>query len=294
VGLGPRGISWDPGNEDILVCNELENSMSIISAFSLEVRNVIKGHLNQPFDVAISQRQTSHGYYRNVYFAWILNRNGDLTMFESGPNGTNGWGFDDTIGVAPFTFDHPTKVMIDPTNLFGAAWILHENALNPDGSQTNQQGGAVTLISIDSANSGPIPLIGGQTTGNPQFRDMSLRVKVSIGPSELTGIPVDAALDDQNNLGGLTNVFPPVYSAGNPIAVNGKSSVRANPNGTIIPAKNPQFMFLAVPNSTEGPGVVDVISLKAGFQRFDTDPYIQGVQSIPVPGAIRVTNYWAQ
>ena len=53
-------------------------------------------------------------------------------------------------------------------------------------------------------------------------------------------------------------------------------------------------MFLAVPNSSEGPGVVDVLSLKAGFTRVDTDPYLAGVQSLPVPGAIRVTDYWAQ
>ena len=294
VGVKPNGIAWDPGNEDILVCNEGDSTMSIISAFSLEVRNVIKGSLNQPFTVAISQRQSTHGFFRNVYFAWILNRNGKLTMFESGPNGTNGWGFDDTIGVAPFSFQNPKKVMIDPTNLNGAVWVLHENKLNPDGSPSGQPGGAVTLVGIESANSGQIALTGGQASGNPQFRDMSLAVQVSVGPSQLTGIPVDAALDDQNNLGGLSNIFPAVFSAGSPLLINGKSSVKPNAIGTPIPAKNPLLMFLAVPNSSEGPGVVDVISLKAGFNRVDTDPYLNGVQSIPVPGAIRVTDYWAQ
>jgi hypothetical protein len=42
-----------------------------------------------------------------VYFAWILNRSGKLALFESGPGGVNGWGYDDVIGVAPMTFDQP-------------------------------------------------------------------------------------------------------------------------------------------------------------------------------------------
>ena len=49
-----------------------------------------------------------------------------------------------------------------------------------------------------------------------------------------------------------------------------------------------------MPNSSEGPGVIDVIGIGAGFQRFDTDPYVIGTQSIPAPGAISVTNYWRQ
>ncbi|MCP5021578.1 MAG: hypothetical protein GY930_07350, partial [bacterium] len=40
VGRGPRGIAWQPESEDILVCNELDSSMSLISASSLEVRRI--------------------------------------------------------------------------------------------------------------------------------------------------------------------------------------------------------------------------------------------------------------
>jgi hypothetical protein len=294
VGRGPRGIAWDPGNEDILVCNEQENSVSIISAFSFEVRNVLKGHLNQPFDVAITQRQDIFGFFRNVYFGWILNRNGDLTIFESGPNGTNGWGFDDTIGVVPFTFDSPKRVAVEETSLNGSVWVVHENKLNPNGTKTNLPGGAVTKINIDSSVAFQLPLISSNAT-NPQFRDMGLAVDVSIGPDQLTGIPVDIAFDDQNNLGGVTNHATAAFSVGTPILLNGKSLVRRVANsGLIHPCSTPQFLFLAVPNSSEGPGVVDVISTDAGFQRFDTDAYVTGTQSIPAPGAITVTSYWRQ
>src|SRR6185369_11990429 len=35
VGERPRGIAWEPGNEDILVCNENESTLSVISAAQL-------------------------------------------------------------------------------------------------------------------------------------------------------------------------------------------------------------------------------------------------------------------
>src|SRR4026209_540526 len=46
VGELPRGIAWDPGNEDILVANETEDTVSIISAASLTVRKVVRSQLN--------------------------------------------------------------------------------------------------------------------------------------------------------------------------------------------------------------------------------------------------------
>ena len=65
--------------------------------------------------------------------------------------------------------------------------------------------------------------------------------------------------------------------------INGKSLVK--PLGAAIVAVSaPQFMFLSIPNSSEGPGVVDVIHLEGGFQRFDTNPFDAGTQSIPMPG----------
>ena len=294
VGRGPRGIAWDPGNEDVMVCNEVENSVSIISAFSFEVRNVIKGHLNQPFDVTITQRQDRFGFFRNVYFGWILNRNGDLTVFESGPNGVNGWGFDDTIGVAPFTFDQPQKVAADISALNGSVWVVHQNKLNPDGTQSGLPGGAVTKINIDSAFTGVLALAGTNFATNPQFRDMGLAVDVSVGPDQLTGIPVDIAFDDQNNLAGVVNHTVPQFAVGTPVLVNGKSTVKFRQGAVPQGASSAQFMFLAVPNSSEGPGVVDVINVNAGFQRVDTDRYLVGTQSIPVPGAISVVNYFRQ
>src|SRR6185369_10909490 len=62
VGTRPRGVAWEPLNEDILVCNEVENTVSVLSASSLEVREVVSSQLNLPFDVAITPRQLCWGY----------------------------------------------------------------------------------------------------------------------------------------------------------------------------------------------------------------------------------------
>ena len=73
--------------------------------------------------------------------------------------------------------------------------------------------------------------------------------------------------------------------------LNGKALVRPS-GGSATATVYPDFMFVAIPNSTEGPGVVDVISLTSGFTRFDTDLYTSGVQSIPCPGARFLATYF--
>ena len=280
VGRGPRGLEWDPGNEDILVCNEEDGSVSILSAFTFDVRKTIFGNLERPFDVVILQRQIGFGYNRAVYFAWILNRNGDLTIFESGPNGVNGWGYDDTVGVAPFTFENPKKLALNYEFIGGSVWILHENPLSETGTPTGQIGGAVTRVDIDSGAFGLLPLNGFQGQVNPQFRNMSLKVRTSIGPNELTGVPVDLCFDELNNLGASQNTQSN-FGVGQGILINGKSVIRNATNAAIFP----DFMFLAVPTSSEGPGVIDVIAMTSGYTRFDTDKYLSGVQSVPCSGA---------
>ena len=123
---------------------------------------------------------------------------------------------------------------------------------------------------------------------------MSFKVNVSIGPDELTGVPTDMAMDDLLNLGGAPNQAP-VQSAGTPINSNGKSTVRLGGGNVIVAAKAPNFMFLAVPTSTEGPGVVDVIDVSSpGYRRFDTNVFLPGIQSIPVSGITGLCNYWRQ
>lgn len=297
VGAGPRGIAWDPGNEALLVCNELDNTVSNISAFNFDVRKVLKNTLSKPFDVAITQRQSGFGWNRNVWFGWILNRDGRLAIYESGPSGINGWGYDDIVGAANFTMEEPQRIIADPRETRGAVWVAHQNQLSPDGSPSGLTGGALTQVVIDSTTTGIIPL-NSANLGTPQFRQMSIVVQGSFGNGILTGVPTDIALDDMANNSLTPNLLSP-YGAGVPLAVNGKALVRSqfqngNNTGNVVIAKLPEYLFAAIPNSSEGPGVVDVLKISTGLSRFDTDAYLSGIQSIPVPGVRGLTDYWRQ
>ena len=289
VGKGPIGIAWTPDNEDILVCNQAENTMSIIGAFDFAVRKVIRNQLRSPIEVAITPRQQGFAFRRLVYFAYVLNGDGTVAVFESGPDGVNGWGYDDVVGTLPFKFDNPKTIHADPTTLNSGFWVVHENQLALDGTKSGLFGGAVTNVGMSSAQMGAI-LLGG-SFATPQFRDIQFNVFASIGEEldGLTGIPVDIAFDDQANATPATNISN-FYSAGTPLSINGKSIVKAA--GML--GKMPQFLFAVVPDSDEGPGVVDVIDLSAGFRRFDTNPFEPGRQSIPVTNARVIVDYFRQ
>lgn len=293
VGNAPRGIAWEPGNEDIFVCNEGDNTVSILSAFSLEVRKTIISQLSQPFDVAITGRQTTYGFLRGVYFAYILNRTGRVAMYESGPNTVNGWGYDDVVGAAPMTFQNPKSIQPDLLNLSSAVWIVHEGPIDPTTGAAGLIGSpAVSNLKIESGIFGQLPL-NVNSLLIPQFRDMSLAVAVSLGPETLSGVPVDLAFDNQRNFGGLTNYFT-YASAGFPIPQNGKSLVRtvgAQINNTC----EPQYMFIAVPNPTFGSeGVIDVIDIAGGYTLEDTNAFLPGSQSIPCTDASSLMDFWRQ
>jgi hypothetical protein len=290
VGTGPTGIAWESANEDIFVCNQGEGTVSLISGFTLAVRKTLRNQLTRPVEVALSPRQTTYGFLRGVYFGYVLNQNGKVAIFESGPDGINGRGFDDIISSLPFTFARPKTMQIDPTNLNSAVWIAHELPLDESGNPTGQSGGALSNVGISGGTVGIIPLDPGPFV-NPQLRDLQFSVLASIGegPGGLSGIPVDIAYDNLRNLSAFTNVAT-VFSPGNPLSYNGKGQVRLL-GGAALQSNAPQFMFAAVPN----PGVVDVYDMTGGaFDRVDTDAFVAGFQSIPAPNASVLMDYFRQ
>jgi hypothetical protein len=290
VGKGPTGICWDSGNEDILVCNTGENTVSIISAFTLVVRKTLNNQLFGPIDVVATPRQLGFGLFRGVYYAYILNSNGTVSLFESGPDGVNGWGYDQIIGQPEFQFTNPKAIQPDVSNINSSVWIAHERQLDFDGSLTGLEGGALTNMFLESGTIGILPLDPG-FFADPTLRDLNFAINASIGQQEfgLTGMPVDIAFDNMRNISALTN-FSTAFSSGFPLGINGKCLVRFN--GQFVAVNSPQYLFAAVPTSVEGPGVVDVIFLEGGFQRFDTNPFEDGVQSIPTPGVRNVMDYF--
>ncbi len=289
VGTGPTGIAWEPGNEDIFVCNQGEGTVSVISGFTLDVRKTLRNQISRPIDVALTPRQQQIGFLRNVYFGYILNQNGNVAFFESGPDGVNGIGFDDVIGSLPFRFDRPKTLQTDPTNLNSGVWIVHEDPLDAQGNPTGVGGGAITTVGIKGGTIGAIPLDPGPF-GNPQIRQLEFGVFASFGRADgLSGIPVDIAFDNMRNLTALTN-FNTTFAPGNPLSINGKGLIK-NLGGGALAATAPQFLFAAVPN----PGVVDVFDMTGGaFDRVDVNPFQPGTQSIVVPNATVLMDYFRQ
>ncbi len=288
VGKGPAGIAWEPDNEDILVCNELANTMSIISATSLEVRKTIANQLEEPFDVAITPRQMNFGFNRQVYFAYIMNRTGKVSIFESGPDGSGGWGFDDIVGQPFLSFPNPKALQPDHIAVQSGVWIAHERQLNLEGDIIGPVGtGAASNMVFKSTTAGQVPLSSGLLS--LAQRDIQFRIANSFGISQLTGIPLDIAFDNQRNFGGLPNPVASQFSAGTPIAINGKNLVRLGGINTNEPA----LMFLAIPSSSQGGGSVDVIDLSTNLRR-DVDLFTPGIQSVSADGATLIMDYFRQ
>ncbi len=288
VGDGPSGIAWDPGNEDVLVCNENDDSVSIIATQTLDVRKVVSGELDRPFAVAITQRQAGFGFNRNVYYGYILDRSGHVSLYESGPFGVNGWGFDDIVGRFDSVFENPRAIQPDPSDLRSAVWIAHKGQLDHDGHPTGAHGGAVSKLVFASGVVGALPLSALDLASPPYMRDMHFDVQVSIGGGELSGIPLDIAFDNLRNLGALPN-HTSVFSSAPNAPINGKSQVRALAATKLVNTNEPRYMFLPIRG-----GFVDVIRIDQGFTRVDTNPFHDGIQSIPAAGAAIVMDYFRQ
>jgi hypothetical protein len=232
------------------------------------------------------------GFTRNVYFGYIVNRNGRVAMYESGPNTVNGWGYDNVIGIATGTFLNPKAIQPDPDDLRSAVWIAHEGPIDPLTGNPGEIGvPALSKLAIVSGFNGVIPL-NITIFLTPQFRDLFLGVQVSLGASDLSGLPTDLAFDDQRSYVGLPG-YVSNFSVGNGVPINGKQTVRgACP--AVSPTSHPRYLFVAVPNPTQGTGVVDVIRIDQGNARIDTNPYHAGVQSIPAPNVQTLMGYFRQ
>jgi hypothetical protein len=144
---------------------------------------------------------------------------------------------------------------------------------------------------FESTAAGPIPLSAGGVS-SLLSRDIQFRISNSLGVAQLTGIPLDIAFDNLRNFGGLPNPVGSQFSAGSPVAINGKNLVRGAGAATLN-TNEPTFMFLAVPSSSQGGGVVDVIDLETNLRR-DVDLYEPGTQSISADGATLVMDYFRQ
>ncbi|MGQ0551935.1 MAG: YncE family protein [Planctomycetota bacterium] len=108
VGGGPRAVTCGPDGEDVFVLNYADNTVSIIEQVTGTVRKTLQqSGLNRPYDMACGMREVAAqvAFQSGTYHGFISNNGGQDTLsspsvvvFESGPTGQGGLGFDSIIG----------------------------------------------------------------------------------------------------------------------------------------------------------------------------------------------------
>ncbi|HHI79064.1 MAG TPA: YncE family protein [Planctomycetes bacterium] len=277
VGRGPTGIAWQPEGEDVLVVNSLDDSMSIIGGADLKVRKTILRGINKPIEVAVTPRQVNLGWQTGIYFAYILNGDGTVAVFESGPDGINGIGFDNVIGVPnDAKFRGATTIQPDILSANSAVWVANTDA---------NGFGVVTHLELTASPLGPLPIDASQ--GGfilpPTFRQRVWTVNGVLGGAKadatnrLSGNdPVDIALDDIYNVGALPDLRSTFISNLTYADHSGKGMLKA---GNTI-ASLPRYLLVALGDV----GKVDVVELDTGLV----------LARIAAPGVTSLCHYWRQ
>jgi len=286
VARGPTRIVWQPDGEDILVVSPQSNSVTILGGLDFAQRQTIAGFLNNPIDVAVSERYQTTGNLSQIYYAYILNANGTVAVYESGPSGVNGIGFDDVVGIVQgVTFRRAQKIINDYTVPLSAVMVAH----------VDESGvGQISRLELTGSPQGAQPVQ--QNQGGfllpPTFRQKEWTVTQRIGGlapttprrDQLSGnAPVDLAFDDMINNGASADQLTPYNTKIQqpPMNHSGKGTVKANPAvATVFRPGIPKFLFIAL----QDVGRVDVFEIDSG----------QRMASISVPGVRSITSYWRQ
>ena len=281
---GPTAIAWQPDGEDILCVSADANLLSIVSGLDFSLRRTVGGFLNLPIDLVVTPRFITTGNTSGLYYAYILNANGTLAVYESGPDGVNGIGFNDIIGaVTNVSFPRARSMVYDNAANLGGVLIGH----------TDDAGlGQVSRLALTASPNGQLQLnpISGGFILPPTFRQKEWTVtqrigglsQTSPGQIQLSGNSIiDLCVDDLLNNGGLLgqgNAFAPSYTA-TPFQHSGKHLLKAVPGGA-LPVVTPRLLFVA----TSDTGKVDVIELQTSAK----------LATISVPGVRVVANYFRQ
>jgi hypothetical protein len=284
VESGPTGIAWQPDGEDVLCVSTDANILTVISAQDFTVRRTLGGFLNQPIDLVVTERYQTTGNVSGVYNAYILNANGTVAIYESGPDGVNGIGFNDIIGsVTNVSFPRARAMIFDNNTAFGGVMIGH----------TDETGLAqVSRLNLTSTPQGQLqlnPSAGGFILP-PTFRQKEWTVVQRIGGTPAPGSFVDQmsgnsiidlAHDDLVNFGAATGQVSPFFGAGSatPYFHSGKHVIK-NVGGAPTAAVIPRLLFVALSDV----GNVDVFEINTGTR----------IATISVPGVRVVSNYWRQ
>ena len=284
VSRGPSTVVWQPDGEDILVVSSPSNAVTILNGLDFSPRRTIAGFLNNPVDIAVSERYQTTGNLSQIYYAYILNANGSIAVYESGPDGVNGIGFNDVVGIVQgVSFNRASRIINDLTVPLSAVMVAH---IDENGS------GQISRLELTSTPQGAQQIQ--QNSGGfllpPTFRQKEWTVTQRIGGlnpttprrDQLSGnAAVDVCFDDMINSGAANDQLTPYNNSFQlpPSGHSGKSTVKIGV-GVVGRAVQPKLLFIAL----QDVGRVDVFEVDSGIK----------IKTLVVPGARVVTNYWRQ
>lgn len=284
VANGPSAISWQPDGEDVLVVSGPSNALTVIDGSDFSIVTTATGSLSNPIDVAVTQRYVNTGDTSGIYYGYVLNANGSVAIYESGPDGVNGIGFEDVTGLIDVTFPRARRLRLNYLAQQGGVYIAHNDNLGV---------GVISSLELTSGPQGPLPVQ--QNAGGfilpPTFRQKIWTVTQTFGGSDpsvpnnqrLSGnSPIDVTTDEILNFGAnlnqTTNFNNQVGRSIIGHSSKGHSLVDMNGNN-IIPYQ-PRFLFVALSDV----GAVDI---------FDLDTRVR-VATIDIPGVSTLSGYWKQ
>jgi hypothetical protein len=208
VGTGPRAVSCNPDGEDVFVLNYAANSISIINQSTGSVRKtLISNGLNRPYDMAVGMREyVGIAFFSGTYHGFISNFGGDdVLVYESGPDGLAGIGFDNII--ATVTSDVPSsdgqvwRKMRSPRGITFDANAPPAESINTSlgcfVAHQDEQGRALVSRIIYDKDSSPGPQVFNTTVFNPFAGDKIFEVRAQY-VSDTSGVAFDVALPDYN------------------------------------------------------------------------------------------------
>ncbi|MEE9128012.1 MAG: hypothetical protein V3U11_12815, partial [Planctomycetota bacterium] len=282
---GPGNIAWQGDGEDVLVVHPLGNRLTIITANDQQVRKTITGFLNQPLAVTTTERFLGFGAATSVYYAYILNRNGTVTVYESGPDGVNGIGFDDIIGTVPnVVFPSPRKMSAILATQMGGIFVSHTD------DRGNGQVSKLELVNTPGTQ--PIQQQQGGFILPPTFRQLEWKVTQTYGGNDPTNVgkdqlsgraPHEIMTDEMFNFAGLPGQ-PTVWNTGiptPPMLHSGKHMVKVLPSGARIVPATPKFLFISLVDK----GVIDVFDIGTARRVFTIN--VGGTPAV-------LAGYWRQ
>ncbi|MCC6781680.1 MAG: Ig-like domain-containing protein [Planctomycetes bacterium] len=281
---GPTKIAWQPDGESVIVISQGSNSLTVIGGADFKVKNTVTGSLNSPIDIAVTCRQVTTGNLSGVYYAYVLNETGSIAVYESGPSGVNGIGFDDMIGNADPVFRRATRVKLDYFSAQTGVYVAHVDDAGV---------GVVSRMELTASPRGPLPTQ--QNNGGfilpPTFRQKVWTITQRFGGSDptvpgnqrLTGnSPIDVSTDEIFNSGALPNQTTNFSGTLGQsfLGHSSKGALVITPNGTAALPFQPRYLFVALGDVA----AVDVFDLATRAR----------VRTLSIPGVKSLSGYWKQ